>query len=146
MIHWKSSNIDIPLMSIWIHGVLKHLMQKYEVVVDYPHFHMIYHQRGIYLDSNVDVARYFEEVLSDWAFIGFITKVRIIEAETIGCEQDMRCSGNCNNVMVEDMSYEEGTKYLKKHTLCTMLQGVGVMLPINYTSGWRNDIVTISGL
>ena len=47
---------------------------------------MLYHHVGIYLDSDVEVTRNFDELLSDRAFIGFITKPGMIEAETIGCE------------------------------------------------------------
>ena len=72
----------------------------------------MYHHGGIYLDSDVEVTKKFDELLSDRAFIGFIAKPGMIEAETIGCEAGHEMFGKLlqyydkRDFILEDGSYD----------------------------------------
>lgn len=83
VILWNRSNFDVHINK-WCSQAFN--AKKYAFVTDYARLYILYHHGGIYLDSDVEVTRNFDELLSDRAFIGFIAKPGMLEAETIGSE------------------------------------------------------------
>lgn len=63
---WDEDNspMDVP----WVHDAYKH--QKYAFVADYMRFYALYHEGGIYMDTDMLLVRSLDNFLSDKAFLG----------------------------------------------------------------------------
>jgi len=63
---WDEDNspMDIP----WVHDAYRH--QKYAFVADYMRFYALYHEGGVYMDTDMLLVKPIDEFLNDKAFLG----------------------------------------------------------------------------
>lgn len=63
---WDEDNspMDIP----WVHDAYRH--QKYAFVADYVRFFALYHEGGVYMDTDMLLVKPIDEFLKDKAFLG----------------------------------------------------------------------------
>lgn len=91
IILWDKTKIDIGSIP-WIKQAYEN--KKYAFAADYIRLYALYYEGGVYLDSDVEVIKDFDDLLDNHSFIGFETggdlEPAIIGAE-IGCEWIGRC-------------------------------------------------------
>lgn len=63
---WDESNT--PMSISWIHEAYRH--QKYAFVADYMRFYILYHEGGIYMDTDMLLVKPIDNFLSDDLFLG----------------------------------------------------------------------------
>lgn len=80
---WDTTRFDIN-SSVWVKEAFEH--KKYAFCADYIRLYALYNYGGIYLDSDVEVLKSFNDLLSLPYFWGYESK-GIIEAATIGSEK-----------------------------------------------------------
>lgn len=89
---WNESNFDIDMMPFTREACDA---KKYAFVSDVARFWILYHEGGLYFDTDVEVIRSFDDILQDGAFMGIETPA--VEGETLptvaaglglGCEPD----------------------------------------------------------
>lgn len=79
---WNLKNESIR-SSAWVQEAFAH--KKYAFAADYIRLYALYHYGGIYLDSDVEVLRNFDELLKLPYFVG-LDSYGSIEAAVLGCE------------------------------------------------------------
>lgn len=80
---WDSKRFDVN-SSIWVKEAYEH--KKYAFCADYIRLYALYNYGGIYLDSDVEVLKSYDELLHLPYFIGLESSGHI-EAATIGAEK-----------------------------------------------------------
>ncbi len=80
---WDTKRFDMAT-SIWVRQAFEH--KKYAFAADYIRFYALYHYGGIYLDSDVEVLKSFDDLLDLPYFIG-AEKAQTPEAAIIGAEK-----------------------------------------------------------
>ncbi len=83
IILWDTKRFDLN-SSIWVKQAFEN--KKYAFAADYIRFYALYHMGGIYLDSDVEVLRDFDNLLDLPYFIG-AEKAQTPEAAIIGAEK-----------------------------------------------------------
>lgn len=78
---WNLERSDIN-SSVWLQESFAH--KKYAFAADYIRFYALYHYGGIYLDSDVEVLKNFDDLLHLPYFIGFDSH-NSLEAAVLGC-------------------------------------------------------------
>lgn len=64
---WNESNFNVNMIPYMAEA---YTAKKYAFVSDYARFWVLYHEGGLYFDTDVEVIRSFENVLSQGAFMG----------------------------------------------------------------------------
>lgn len=67
IIRWDESNYDVQKINYIMQA---YQAKKYAFVSDYARFDILYHEGGIYFDTDVEVVRPFEDILECGAFFG----------------------------------------------------------------------------
>ena len=80
---WDTNRFDLN-SSIWVKQAFE--KKKYAFAADYIRFYALYHMGGIYLDSDVEVLKNFDDLLDLPYFIG-AEKAQTPEAAIIGAEK-----------------------------------------------------------
>ena len=80
---WDTNQFDLS-SSIWVRQAFE--KKKYAFAADYIRFYALYHHGGIYLDSDVEVLRSFDDLLDLPYFMG-AEKAQTPEAAIIGAEK-----------------------------------------------------------
>ena len=80
---WDTNRFDLN-SSIWVRQAFE--KKKYAFAADYIRFYALYYYGGIYLDSDVEVLKSFDDMLDLPYFIG-AEKAQTPEAAVIGAEQ-----------------------------------------------------------
>lgn len=101
---WDSKRFDIE-SSMWVKEAYE--MKKYAFCADYIRLYALYNYGGIYLDSDVEVLKSYNELLDLPYFMGLESK-GIIEAATIGAEK--KCP-----IIKELLEYYQGRHFKDKH-------------------------------
>lgn len=83
IILWDRKHFDLE-SSIWVKQAFEH--KKYAFAADYIRFYALYHFGGIYLDSDVEILKSFDDLLDLPYFIG-AEKAQTPEAAIIGAEK-----------------------------------------------------------
>ena len=83
VMHWDTNQFDLS-SSIWVRQAFE--KKKYAFAADYIRFYALYHHGGIYLDSDVEVLRSFDDLLDLPYFMG-AEKAQTPEAAIIGAEK-----------------------------------------------------------
>lgn len=91
IILWDRNRFDINT-SIWVKQAFE--KKKYAFAADYIRFYALYHMGGIYLDSDVEILKSFDDMLDLPYFIG-AEKSQIPEAAVIGAEKGCDWIGKC---------------------------------------------------
>lgn len=84
LILWDTKRFDLS-SSIWVQQAFE--MKKYAFAADYIRMYALYHYGGIYLDSDVEVLKPFDDLLHLPYFIGQENTPSGIEAATLGSEK-----------------------------------------------------------
>lgn len=100
---WNFERFDIN-SSIWVKEAFEH--KKYAFAADYIRLYALYNYGGIYLDSDVEVLKSFDDLLDLPYFIGKENTPSGIEAATIGCEKGF-------SLMGEMLQRYEGRPFIK---------------------------------
>lgn len=88
--HWNCDNFNV-YMNSWCSQAYE--ARKYAFVADYARLWILYNYGGIYLDSDVEITKSFNDLLDNHAFLGFFTRSDSLEAETIGSEPKQEMIG-----------------------------------------------------
>ena len=80
---WDTNRFDLN-SSIWVRQAFE--KKKYAFAADYIRFYALYHYGGIYLDSDVEVLKSFDDLLDLPYFMG-AEKAHTPEAAIIGAEK-----------------------------------------------------------
>lgn len=83
IILWDTKRFDLS-SSIWVKQAFE--KKKYAFAADYIRFYALYHMGGVYLDSDVEVLKSFDEFLDLPYFVG-AEKAQTPEAAIIGAEK-----------------------------------------------------------
>ena len=81
---WDTKRFDLS-SSTWVRQAFE--AKKYAFAADYIRMYALYHFGGIYLDSDVEVLKSFDDLLDLPYFIGQENTPSGVEAATIGCEK-----------------------------------------------------------
>lgn len=87
---WNLDRFNLS-QSIWVQEAFE--SHKYAFAADYIRLYALYHYGGIYLDSDVEVIKPFDELLHLPYFIGQENTPFGVEAATIGCEKGFHLIG-----------------------------------------------------
>ena len=74
--------------------------KKYAFAADYIRFYALYNYGGIYLDSDVEVLKSFDDLLNSKSFIGF-EYLSVPEAAIIGAEKGLPWLKKCLDYLVK---------------------------------------------
>ena len=84
IVRWDESNYDITKNK---HMREAYECQKYGFVVDYARLDILYKYGGIYLDTDVEVIKPFDDLLCDRSFMGFFDSTVVAAGAGCGCEK-----------------------------------------------------------
>lgn len=85
---WDENNFDIDAASDYVREA--YAARKYAFVSDYVRLWALEREGGVYLDTDVEVIRPFDELLNEKAFIGFEeSKAKTLGTNVIGSEFHM---------------------------------------------------------
>ncbi len=83
IILWDTHRFDIDSV-VWVKEAFD--AKKYAFAADYIRLYAVYTEGGIYLDSDVEVLKSFNDLLLNKAFIGFEAATESVEAAIFGAE------------------------------------------------------------
>lgn len=108
---WDTQRFDLN-SSIWVKQAFE--KKKYAFAADYIRFYALYHHGGIYLDSDVEVLKSFNDLLKLPYFAG-TEKAGTIEAAILGAEKSMDWIKSCLDYYNErQFIKEDGTLDIRK--------------------------------
>ncbi len=81
---WDTKRFDIDSVS-WVREAFD--AKKYAFAADYIRLYAVYKEGGIYLDSDVEMLKPFDDLLQKKAFIGFEASTKGVEAAVFGAEK-----------------------------------------------------------
>ncbi|MFC0216456.1 glycosyltransferase family 32 protein [Paenibacillus chartarius] len=146
-VEWNESNFDISCNAYVKEA---YAARKFAFVSDYARAHALCSQGGIYLDTDVEVFKPFDDLLHHESFWGF-EQADFIATSTIGCAPGNRLmkqfvdSYECISFLKEDGSHNDLTnvamisRILEGHGLLLNgqyqeLEGIGAFYPQTYFS------------
>ncbi len=100
---WDTKRFDLN-SSIWVRQAFE--KKKYAFAADYIRFYALYHFGGIYLDSDVEVLKSFDDLLDLPYFMG-AEKAQTPEAAIIGAEKECDWIKQC-------LDYYENRRFIKE--------------------------------
>ena len=108
---WDTKRFDLN-SSLWVKQAFEN--KKYAFAADYIRFYALYHMGGVYLDSDVEVLRSFDDLLDLPYFIG-AEKAQTPEAAIIGAEKGCDWIKRCLDYY-QDRSFvkDDGTLDIRK--------------------------------
>lgn len=83
LVLWDKNRFDITSVP-WVEDAYK--AGKYAFAADYIRLYAVYTEGGIYLDSDVEVLKTFDDLLNNESFIGFEAATENVEAAIFGAE------------------------------------------------------------
>lgn len=89
---WDKRRFDIE-SSVWVKEAVAY--RKYAFAADYIRLYALYHFGGIYLDSDVEVLRNFNDLLDLPYFVGKENSKHGMEAAVMGAEKECGWIGRC---------------------------------------------------
>jgi hypothetical protein len=105
VILWDTNRFDLN-SSIWVRQAFE--KKKYAFAADYIRFYALYHFGGIYLDSDVEVLRSFNDLLDLPYFMG-VEKAQTPEAAIIGAEKGCDWIKMCLDYYQDDVGTTTAT-------------------------------------
>lgn len=116
LVEWNETNFDLNINS-YVEEAYK--SGKYAFVSDYVRVHALYHHGGIYLDTDVEVFKSFNDLLHHPSFWGF-EQENYIATSTIGAQK--------GNILIEKFldSYRD-KKFFKEDGSINSLTNVAVI-------------------
>lgn len=108
---WDTNRFDLE-SSIWVKQAFE--KKKYAFAADYIRFYALFHYGGIYLDSDVEVLKSFDDLLDLPYFIG-AEKAQTPEAAIIGAEKECDWIKRCLDYYQDRLFVkEDGTLDIRK--------------------------------
>ncbi|MES7204568.1 glycosyltransferase, partial [Cutibacterium acnes] len=128
MVEWNEDNFDVEVIP-YVQEAYEH--GKFAFVSDYARVHALYHEGGIYLDTDVEVFQSFDPLLHHDSFWGY-EQGNFIATSTIGAKP--------KNVLIERfLSTYERRSFLKPDGTYDSLTNVAVVTDIMKKFGFRSD-------
>jgi mannosyltransferase OCH1-like enzyme len=128
IVEWNEANFDIN-----VNSYVKEAYDsgKYAFVSDYVRVHALYHYGGIYLDTDVEVFKSFNDLLHHQSFWGF-EQENYIATSTIGAQK--------GNVLIKQFleSYKD-KKFLKEDGTINSLTNVAIITNMLEDLGLKLD-------
>ena len=140
---WTAENFDLQMNVYVAHYAKK---KQWAFVSDFARFYILYHEGGIYLDSDVEVLKSFDDLLQYEGFLPFLytrtPKVSIAQlgAEVIGAQKGHPIMREAYEQELSD--FENGTKKIVNFTLDEVfirnglkkhakqnIQGIEILIP-----------------
>lgn len=128
IIEWNEDRFDISIHP-YVQEAYEH--GKYAFVSDYVRLWALYHQGGIYLDTDVEVFRSFDALLHHDSFWGF-EQGNFIATSTIGAKPK-------NNIVERFFRSYEQRRFLKSDGTYDTLTNVAVVTEIMKEFGFQSD-------
>ena len=100
---WSKENFDINSIQ-WTKEAF--FEKNYAFVSDYIRFYALYNHGGIYLDSDVEIIKKFDDLLQSQCFFGY-EYTGIPEAAVIGCVPHLDWIGKCKNWYENESFYDQ---------------------------------------
>ncbi len=118
---WNESNFDITANK-YVQQAYEN--KKYAFVADYVRFWALEREGGLYFDTDVEVVRAFDELLTNDAFAGFETKEYVNPGQVL-------YSKEAHNVLFQEMKkWYDNASFLDEHgnfiphTVCTVFSDI----------------------
>ncbi len=92
IVEWNETNFDVN-STIWTKEAME--CKKYAFVSDYVRLKVLYEYGGIYMDTDVEVLKTFDELLELPYFIGAENTIHGINTATIGVEPNLKWVKQC---------------------------------------------------
>lgn len=102
-VHWDTDRFDLD-SNIWVKQAFE--TKKYAFAADYIRLYAVYNYGGIYLDTDIEVLKKFDDLLVLPYFIGSEGN-GIIEAGVFGAEKKCEWIGKC-------LEYYDGKSFIKE--------------------------------
>lgn len=118
-VEWNEENFDI-YSNCYVKEAYQ--MKKYAFVSDYVRVHALYHHGGIYLDTDVEVFKSFNDLLHNNSFWGF-EQENFIATSTIGAAKG-------NRLIKLFLDHYRSKKFLKKDGTINDLTNVSMVTAI----------------
>ena len=99
---WTEDNFDITTAPQYVQEA--YAVKKYAFVSDYVRLWALEHEGGVYLDTDVEVLRSFDPLLSNTAFIGLEESLALLPGTCV-----MGCVAHCQWVKDMIATYETAT-------------------------------------
>lgn len=102
---WNESNI--PEEADFLRLPVKY--GKWALVSDYIRFYALYHEGGIYFDTDIEVIKPFDRLLQEQCFIGFQHKwvgKNMLNGAVVGAEKHNSYIGACLQLMTRSFYYK----------------------------------------
>ena len=106
IILWNTNKFDVDSIQ-WTKEAFSE--KKYAFVADYIRFYALYNYGGIYLDSDVEVIKSFDDLLENDCFFGY-EYTGIPEAAVIGCVPNLQWIKNCKDWYENESFYTSDGK------------------------------------
>mgnify|MGYP005828457533 CR=1 FL=1 len=128
IVEWNEDNFDIH-----INSYVKEAYQakKYAFVSDYARVYALYHMGGIYMDTDVEVFKCFDELLHHESFWGF-EQENYIATSTIGAAKG-------NSLIKYFLDFYEGKKFMNEDGYNNQLTNVAIITQILKNKGLKLD-------
>ena len=114
IIEWNEENYDIHKHPFMEHAYLD---KKWAFVSDYARIDVLVEHGGIYLDTDVEILKSFDDLLSNHAFIGFERPNLVNDGQGFGCEPNHPVFKEMLQVYDESLEYIESPKLRTKTLL-----------------------------
>lgn len=103
---WDTKAFDVNSLQ-WTREAFSE--KKYAFVADYIRFYALYNYGGIYLDSDVEVIKKFDDLLNKKCFFGY-EYTGIPEAAVVGAEPKLKWIENCKDWYEKESFYDKNGK------------------------------------
>lgn len=101
---WDESNFDVNIIPYTSEA---YSIGKYAFVSDYARMWVLYHHGGVYFDTDVEVIRTFDDILSEGGFMGFETNEFVAPGLGMALPKS-------SDIALKVMSEFERTKFLNE--------------------------------
>lgn len=91
IIEWNEDNFDVNSIP---YTAQAYAAKKYAFVSDYARFKILYEHGGVYFDTDVEVIRPFDHIISRGAFLGTETGICVNPGLGMGASRGMQVYGN----------------------------------------------------
>lgn len=126
IIEWNEKNFDINC-NLYVKEAYEN--EKYAFVSDYARVHVLYNLGGIYLDTDVEVFKSFDDLLHHHSFWGF-EQADYIATSTIGARKG-------NQLIKVFLDSYKGKKFIKKDGSYDDLTNVAIVSKILQNQGLK---------
>lgn len=130
VILWDTNRFDLS-SSLWVRQAFE--KKKYAFAADYIRFYALYHMGGIYLDSDVEVLKSFDDLLDLPYFIG-VEKAQTPEAAIIGAEKGCDWIKQCLDYYKERPFVKEDGSLDIQTVPDIMIRQIGQIKPVRVLS------------